>query len=339
MHRRRQAASWFAKKNAVRHPGIFLREFLAGLPFLPRMPSMPKTFAGLWPALVTPMTAAGSPNLESVQLLVERFVAEGLNGLYVTGSTGQWPLLSVAERKAILEATVEAAAGRLTIMAHVGAMTTPEAVELAKHAAKAGADAISTVAPIYYGYSSDVVFQHYHEIGAAGELPLYVYHFEPAHKLGIGIQDYAQRLLAIPNIAGLKMTSFDLNLIGLLHKATADRLKLFSGADELMAHAILSGVVGAIGTFYNVWGTACRKVWFAAKERPSMQTQRFMLQFQAAIAEVLGSGSTWSFLEAAVRLKHGVEIGRPRAPLGMCDKAWNDEDVMKLLKAVDAAAE
>lgn len=298
---------------------------------------MPANFSGLWPALVTPMTASGRPNLEAVAQLVDRFAQEQLEGIYVTGSTGQWPLLTVAERQDVLEAAVKASAGRLTVMAHIGAMSTQDAITLAKHAADAGADAVSSVAPVYYGYSIDVLFHHYHAIGAATNLPLYVYHYDPALKVGIKVEDYAQRLLSIPNIAGLKVTSLDMYLFGLLKTHTQGKLRLFSGADELMAHAQLSGSIGAIGTFYNLWGSACRTAWFAAKERPTSETERFMLQFQASISRVISSGSTWSFLQAAILQKHGVDIGRPRAPLGACDRHWNPDEVAEIIASVDQA--
>ncbi len=298
---------------------------------------MAARFYGLWPALVTPMTASGLPNLEVVEQLVDRFAGEELEGLYVTGSTGQWPLLTLQERQDVLAAAVKASKGRMTIMAHVGAMSTQDSVALAKHAAEVGADAVSSVAPVYYSYSIDVLFKHYEAIGAATNLPLYVYHYDPALKVGIKVEDYAKRLLAITNIAGMKVTSLDLYLFGLLKTYTEDKLKLFSGADELLAHAVLSGSIGAIGTFYNLWGASCRKVWMAAKEQPTARTETFMRKLQAAISEVISTGSTWSFLQAAIQQKHGIDIGRPRAPLGSCDRDWSPEDVTRIVNMVDDA--
>lgn len=220
---------------------------------------MTRRFSGMWPALVTPFGADGKPALDVVEKLVDLFAKQGLDGLYVTGSTGQWPLLTVEERQGIVERCVKASAGRIPIMAHIGAVATDDAVTLAKHAAKVGADAVSTVAPIYYPHSADVVFEHYRRIGAASELPLFVYHIELAQKLSVGAKEYTERILSLPNIAGMKITSGDLYLFGLIHSFAGDRLQLFSGADEVMCQAVLSGSIGAIGTFYNVFGPACRR--------------------------------------------------------------------------------
>lgn len=298
---------------------------------------MTRRFGGMWPALVTPFGADGKPALDVVEQLVDLFAKQGLNGLYVTGSTGQWPLLTVEERQAVVERAVKVSAGRIPIMAHVGAVATDDAVTLAKHAAKVGADAVSTVAPIYYSHSADVVFEHYRRIGAASDLPLFVYHIELAQKITVGAKEYTDRILALPNIAGMKITAGDLYLFGLIHSHAGDRLQLFSGADEVMCHSVLSGSIGAIGTFYNVFGPACRRAREAMVAGQVEKASSFMLAFQQVISRVIASGSIWSFFRAAMRHKYGLDIGMPRAPLGALDKPWDDAEIAKLIAMVDEA--
>lgn len=298
---------------------------------------MTRQFGGMWPALVTPMGADGKPALDVVEQLVDLFATQGLDGLYVTGSTGQWPLLTVEERQAVVERCVKASAGRIPIMAHVGAVSTDEAVALAKHAKRVGADAVSTVAPIYYPYSPDIVFEHFRRVGAASDLPLFVYYIEIAQKLSVGAKDYTERILTLPNIAGMKITVLDLYLFGLIHSYAGDRLQLFSGADEVMCHAVLSGSTGAIGTFYNLFGPVCRRAREAMVAGQVEQASAFMLTFQQMIARVVSSGSMWSFFRAAMRQKYGLDIGMPRAPLGSLDKPWDEAEVAKLIATVDEA--
>lgn len=298
---------------------------------------MSRRFGGLWPAFLTPLSSDGAPNLKAVEQLVDLFVRQKLDGLYVTGSTGQWPLLTVAERMAVVETCVKASGGRIPIMAHVGAVGTDDSVALAKQAAKVGADAVSTVAPIYYSHSADVVFEHYRQVGAASDLPLFVYHIELAQKLSSGPKEYTERLLTLPNIAGMKITSLDLNLFGLIRGYGGDRLQLFSGADEVMCHAVVSGSIGAIGTFYNLWGAPCRKARQAMCDGQVNEAREFMLKFQSAISRVITSGSIWSFLRAAMQLRHGIDIGAPRAPLGIADKPWSEQQVEEIVSLVDNA--
>jgi N-acetylneuraminate lyase len=296
---------------------------------------MHSRFGGLWPALLTPLDQQGKVALTTLELLTDRLIREGLDGLYVIGSTGQWPLLSFAERCAIAEGVVKTAARRVPVMIHVGAATTEEAVALSRHAHQVGADAVSAVAPIYYGYSPDAVFGHYRAIGSATELPLYVYHLSQVNQLAIAPQEYVRRLLAVPNIAGIKYTDRDLYTFGLIHAHAGDRLRLFSGADELLCHAVLCGAVGAIGTFYNLWGPACRRARQQMAAGNIEHAQTFMLRFQQAIAEVLQSGSVWSFLRQAVQVKYGLDIGLPRPPLGATDRLWPEDEVRRLIALVD----
>ncbi len=293
------------------------------------------TFAGIWPAVLTPMGEDGKPALAVLEQLADLFVRQGLGGLYLTGSTGQWPLLAPAERRAIVECVIGAVAGRIPVMVHVGAACTEDAVALAKHAARAGADAISSVTPTYYAYSPDVIFEYYRQVGAATDLPLFAYHLSGVSRVALGPRDYAERLLRVPNAAGMKITDVDLYTFGLIHAHAGDRLQLFSGADEVMCHAVLSGAVGAIGTFYNLWGPACARARAAFAAGDVEAGRRFMLRFQSAIAGVIGSGSTWSFLRAALRHKYGLDIGMPRPPLGSGDKSWDDAELQRLVAQVD----
>jgi N-acetylneuraminate lyase len=294
-----------------------------------------KAFQGTWPALLTPVGADGKPALAVLEQLADLFVRQGLGGLYVTGSTGQWPLFTPEERRAIVECVIGAVAGRIPVMVHVGAPCTDDAVALARHAARVGADAVSSVTPTYYSHSPDVIFEYYRQIGSATDLPLFAYHLASVSRVAVGPREYAERLLRVPNAAGMKITDVDLYTFGLIHTHAGDRLKLFSGADEVMCHAVLSGAVGAIGTFYNLWGPACARARAAFAAGNVEAGRRFMLRFQDAIARVIGSGSTWSFLRAAMRHKYGLDIGMPRPPLGSADKPWDDAEVARLVEQVE----
>jgi N-acetylneuraminate lyase len=290
---------------------------------------------GVWPAFLTPLDERGRPALAVIERLVEFFVEQRLGGLYVVGSTGQWPLLSLDDRRAVADRVVRAAAGRIPVMVHVGAIATDDAIALARHAAEIGADAVSCVTPVYYPASADVVFEHYRRIGEATDLPLYVYHLALVNQVSLEASEYVDRLLALPHIAGMKITDRDLYQFGLIHALSGGRLQLLSGADEVLCHAALSGAVGAIGTFFNLWGSAAQEAR-AEFVAGSFETgRRFMLTFQKAIAEVLRSQSIWTFLRTAMRLKYDLDIGAPRPPLGTCDKPWSEADVRRLIVQMD----
>jgi N-acetylneuraminate lyase len=300
---------------------------------------MSSPFRGLWPAMLTPLDSSEQPNLEEAEKLVELFVQQELDGLYVLGSTGQGPLLSVANRRRFAECVVRAAGGRIPVMVHVGAVATEDAVELARHAASIGADAISSVGPIYYRITADGVFEHYRRIGAAGELPFFVYHLSMVNTLTLGGEEYVDRLLEIPSIAGMKFTDRDLFQLGLICSHAGDRLRLFSGADELLCQAALSGAGGAIGTFYNVWGPSCRAARQAIERGNVTAAGRFMRTFQVALDRILRSQASWSFLRTAMKIRYQVDLGPCRAPLGIVDSDWPEEQVERLLELVESAGD
>lgn len=299
---------------------------------------MTTRFGGIWPAMLTPTDADGRPSMSACEQLVDLFARQKLGGIYLTGSTGGWPLFTVEERKAIAERVVKVAAGRLPVMVHVGAVTTADAIDLTEHASRIGADAVSAVGPIYYPAAADNLFEYYRAVGAASGVPLYAYHLSGVSQMALGPREYAERLLTIPNIGGMKITACDLYPFGLIRGVVGDRLQLFSGADEVMCHAVFSGASGAIGTFYNLWGPACTRARQATLNGNVAGATAFTLTFQSAIADVLASGGVWSFLRAAMRLAHGIEVGMPRPPLGATDKPWADVDVEKLVKKVAEAA-
>lgn len=288
--------------------------------------------------MVTPLDGTGHPNVSAIEALVEVFVDQELDGLYVTGSTGQWPMLSMADRRQVVEHVVKAAAGRISVMVHVGCAATDDAVALARHAMDVGADAVSSVAPIYYGWTADHIFEHFHQIGMASELPLFVYHLSSVNQLALDARDYARRVCALPHIAGMKITDRDLFQFGTIYHTAGDKLQLFSGADELLCHATLSGSAGAIGTFYNVWGPACRQARNAVINGNFQAGLEFMQIFQSTLAEILSTGSHWSFLQTALQRLHGVDIGLPRAPLAVGNQEWNSEEIDRLIEGVNRVA-
>ena len=293
---------------------------------------------GVWPAVLTPFSDAGSPQLETIERLLEVLITAGADGLYLLGSTGQGPALEASQRRLVLERAVEVVAGRVPVMVHVGAISTREAVKLAEHAASAGADAVSSVPPIYFPSTAEQVFEHYRRIAVATDLPFFPYHHAMFGEAVLRDRDYPRRLLALPNIAGMKVTITDLYVFGLLERATEGRLKLFSGADELLCHAALSGAVGAIGTFYNLWGPAAKAVRAAFVGGDFEGARHFMATFQSAIAEILASGNVYGFLRDAMKLKYELDIGPGEAPSSFSRSPWKAEAVSRLVAAVDAAA-
>lgn len=286
-------------------------------------------FHGVWPAMLTPVDQNGELNVASLEKLIELLIAQRVDGLYLLGSSGQGFLFSEKQRREIVELSLKMVNGRLPVMVQVGAMSTDESIRLAKHAAKNGASGISAVGPIYYASSQEMGINHYRNIAVATELPFFPY------KIGTTpiTESVIDRLLEVENIKGLKLTTTNLLEISDIHNYAGDRLKLFSGADELLCHAGLCGTVGAIGTTYNLLGSTCKFIRNEFMAGNVEVSKEFMLRLQKLIHQMLPC--IWTFFYKAMLLKHGIDIGLPKAPLLAPPLPVNDEQVLALVNELE----
>lgn len=296
---------------------------------------MKKDFKGLWPAMLTPVNKQGEPAMDQLEKLVELLISQGMDGLYILGSTGQGVLFTEEQRKKVTSLVIEVTAKRCPVMVQVGSLTTDESVRLAKHAEKSGADAVSSVGPIYYAPSAAMALEHYKTIATATSLPFLPYQLGDNSIPGETIS-FVSKLLEIPNVAGMKLTTNQLLEISAIHNFAGARLKLFSGSDELFCHASLCGTVGAIGSFYNLWGMACKHVMTEFKNGNFQLGKEFMLTFQQVIRLVLPN--IWTFLRKAMLIKYNIDIGKNKAPLGNTHTEWKDDEVMALSEKLETIA-
>ena len=296
---------------------------------------MKEKFKGLWPAMVTPVLENGEPAYEEIEKLVELFISQQMDGLYILGSTGQGLLFTEEQRKKATEVVSKTSAGRIPVIVHIGALTTAESIRLAKHAEKCGVDGVSSVPPIYYSGNADTALEHYNKIAGSTSLPFFPYQLGDNSIPG-DLLSFIERLLKIPNITGMKLTTNQLLNISSIHNYAGDRLKLFSGSDELFCHATLCGTVGAIGTFYNIWGVACKHVMSEFVNGNYKLGKEFMLSFQKTIQLVLPNA--WTFIRKAMLLKYNIDIGQTKGPLGNTQKEWDDKEVMEISEKIESVA-
>ncbi len=297
---------------------------------------MKEKFKGLWPAMFTPVLDDGEPAYEEIEKLVELFISQQMDGLYILGSTGQGILFTEDQRKKVTEVVSKTTSGRVPVIVHVGALTTAESIRLAQHAERCGVDGISSVPPIYYSGNADMALEHYREIASSTGLPFFPYQLGDDSIPG-DLYSFIERLLKIPNVTGMKLTTNQLLDISRIHNHAGDQLKLFSGSDELFCHATLCGTDGAIGTFYNLWGVACKHVMSEFVNGNYQLGKEFMLSFQKIIQLVLPN--VWPFLRKAMLLKYNIDIGQTKGPLGNAQKEWEDKEVMEIIEQIEAKAE
>ena len=205
---------------------------------------MSEPFHGVLPALVTPFTDDGDAlDTEALAAIVERLIAAGVGGLVPGGSTGEFTTLTNAERRQLMEVTVEAADGRVPVVAGAGALSTRETVELSLHAERAGAAAVMIVPPFYEALSWRELRAHYTAVADAIGIPIMYYNLPSAS----GVTLTAAQLRELP-ISCLKDTGGDATAATELIQTGGPTL--LNGWDTLTFAALAAGVRAV------VWGTA-----------------------------------------------------------------------------------
>ena len=219
---------------------------------------------GIVPALVTPFDRDQNVNYGELKKLVKLLLEEGADGFYVTGSTGECFLLSDEERIRITATVVEAAEGKVPVIAHVGKIGARQAAELAREAQKAGASAVSSVPPFYYDFKFSEIVNYYEAISDAVDLPVVVYNFPQYSGVTINASNLEQ-IMQRCRVGGLKYT--DANLYELERIRTRyPELKIMFGQDEAFLYALPVGVDGAIGSTYNFMLKKYKRILEAYRE-------------------------------------------------------------------------
>lgn len=209
---------------------------------------------GIVAATFAAYQADGSLNLAIIPQLVDKLVADGVAGVYICGTNGEGPNMSVEERMAIAEAYVKAAEKRILVLVHVGHTSIRECKKLAAHAAQIGADAFSSVAAFYFKPSSvENLLDCMAEIAsAAPQLPFYYYHMPTLTGVGMDMVDFlALGEQKIPNLAGIKYTASTLHEFQACLNYKGGKFEVLSGYDEMLLSALAVGAVGAIGSTYT----------------------------------------------------------------------------------------
>ena len=216
-------------------------------------------FKGSMVALITPMRADGSVDEKAFSELVEWQIGEGTEALVPVGTTGESPTLTHSEHKRVVEMCVEAARGRVPVVAGAGSNNTAEAIELARHAEEAGADALLVVTPYYNKPNQEGLYRHFKAINAAVGIPIIIYNIPPRSVIDMSVATMA-RLYELKNIAGVKDATANLARVSQQrHALGADFIQL-SGEDMTALAYNAAGGHGCISVVSNVAPRLCAEM-------------------------------------------------------------------------------
>jgi 4-hydroxy-tetrahydrodipicolinate synthase len=208
-------------------------------------------FKGSLVALITPMRDDGSIDESGYASFVDWQIREGTHGLVPVGTTGESPTLSHAEHKRVVEIAVEAAKGRVPVIAGAGSNSTEEAIDLAKHAKEAGANAILVVTPYYNKPTQEGMFLHFTAIADAVDIPMIIYNIPPRSVVDMSVETMA-RLAKHKNIIGVKDATANLTRPLHTRRACGADFCQLSGEDHTAMAFNTAGGVGCISVTANV---------------------------------------------------------------------------------------
>jgi len=274
----------------------------------------PTHLKGIMPALMTGFTndhTAIDP--DRIRSLVHFLIQKGVHGLYVGGSSGEMLLCSISERMELLETVLtetKAADHPVTVIAHVGCTNTMDTIALAKHAEKVGADALSSVTPLYFAYGFPEVKQFYQDIASATSLPVIIYNIPGRTGMSLNV-DQLHELLSIPNVAGMKFTSSDFYQLERLITSNPDKI-FYNGSDEMLLSGLAAGADGGIGTTYNFQPERMLTIYRLYQEGKMPEALAVQRKANAAIEQVLKYGVLPACKEV-LRIG-GLDYGTCRAP-------------------------
>lgn len=271
---------------------------------------------GLIAALFTPLHTDGSVNYKLLPALVDHLVATGLSGLFICGSNGEGPNLTLEERMKVTEEVVRLAQGRLRTIVHVGHASIEEARKLVRHAHETGADAVSSVAAFYFKPTSvQNLADCMTEIAsAAPEMPFYYYHIPTLTGFSVDVLEFmgiAER--QIPNFAGVKYTAATLwEYQSCLHYADG-KFDLLYGFDENHLPALSMGAKGSIGSTFNFAAPFYLKVreYF---DRGELESARKQMLFCVQMVRIVVQYPPIPAQKAVMKML-GFDMGPCRLPL------------------------
>lgn len=266
--------------------------------------------AGAWPALMTPRQANGRPHEPELRRLVRHLLGKRIGGFYVNGTTGEGVFMSVDERETTLEVTLDEVAGRVPVVAHVGALAAPDAFRLARHAAGTGAAGIASIVPPLFVQLTSIAAYYRQLAACAPDLPFFMYLFGQS----VAAPQLARAVLDIPNLMGGKYTGPDMFEFRQVLEAGAGRAewRLSSGMDEMCLAGVMAGSCGNIGSTLNFMPGAYVRIRELAEGGRHVEAQDLQHAANRVTAVLIDHGFPGA-LYAVMRLL-GFDSGAPGLP-------------------------
>lgn len=280
---------------------------------------MAAEFTGIYPAFYACYDDEGNVSAERTKALVEFLIEKGVDGLYVGGSSGECIYLSVEERKKTLEAVMEAASGRIKIIAHVACNNTKDSCILAEHAEALGVDSIAAIPPIYFRLPEKAIAKYWNDISAAAPNTDFVIYNIP-QLAGVSLTlSLLDEMLKNPRVVAVKNSSMpvqDIQMFIRQAKMRDRKLTVFNGPDEQFVSGRIIGAGAGIGGTYAVMPEVYKKM-DEALGKGDLERARKLQDMANEVTYTMCSakGNMYAVAKAVIYKRAGICCGGVREPL------------------------
>lgn len=282
---------------------------------------MNEKFKGIFPALLTPFDENDKVNTKVLCELVDYNLEKGVQGFYVGGSTAEAFLLTEEERLLVMKTVSDHAKGRCTLIAHVGCISTAQAIKLARAAKEWGYDAISAVAPFYYKFNFKEIKKYYYDIVDAVDLPMIIYNFPAFSGVNLTV-DNVKEFLCDDRFLGVKHTSSDYFALEQFKASFPDKI-LYNGYDETFLAGLSMGADGAIGSTFNLMAEKFIQIREAFIKEDIKTAQSLQKEANGIIQALCNVGVMQG--EKAIMDALGFDFGPARAPFAPLTEEQKEE--------------
>lgn len=283
-------------------------------------------------AMITPFDSDGAVDYGTFWKLVRHLLSNGSDSVLVTGTTGESPTLTSAEKVALYKAAVDAAGDKGKVIAGTGTYNTAESVEMSEKAAKAGVHAIMAVTPYYSKPPQEGIARHFTAIADATDLPLMLYNI-PGRTSRLVAVDTIVELAAHDKIVAMKDAVADLDFTKRELEAVPDDFAIYSGDDSMTRDIVAAGGVGVVSVASHLVGNQMKRLVEAAAGGDE-GTARKLHDGLSPLFEALFAEPSPMPLKAGLS-KLWADVGEPRLPL----VAASEETTTMVLEAMEAASE
>ena len=272
-------------------------------------------YQGIIPAFYACYDESGDISQARCQALARHLLAQGVQGLYVNGFSGECIYLTVEERKRVLEAVMEAVGGTLTVIAHVACNSTRDSMALARHAQAQGVDAVAAIPPIYFRLPEEAIARYWNDIsGAAPDTDFVIYNIPQLAGVALTPGLY-QEMLRNPRVKAVKNSSMPVQDIQVFKTLGQGKIAVFNGPDEQFVAGRVMGADGGIGGTYAVMPRLFLKADEFIHTGSFQGARAIQAEINAVISTLTsGRGNLYAMLKEVLRQK-GIVCGSVRAPL------------------------